>query len=43
MNPAKLSRPLQLDYSIDMKMSRFFLGCRKSYGSLVKGQMIFGK
>ena len=25
MNPAKLSRPLQLDYSIDMKMSRFFL------------------
>jgi|TARA_B100000378_G_scaffold58295_1_gene43120 hypothetical protein len=25
MNPTKLSRPLQLDYSIDMKMSRFFL------------------
>ena len=25
MNPAKLSLPLQLDYSIDMKMSRFFL------------------
>ena len=25
MNPTKLSRPLQLDYSIDMKMNRFFL------------------
>jgi len=23
--------------------SRIFLGCRKSYGSLVKGQMILGK
>jgi len=25
MNPARLLRPLQLDYSIDMKMNRFFL------------------
>ena len=25
MNPTKLSRPLQLDYSIDIKMNRFFL------------------
>ena len=25
MNRTKLSRPLQLDYSIDMKMNRFFL------------------
>ena len=25
MNPTRLSRPLQLDYLIDMKMNRFFL------------------